>query len=364
MTPTRNERQDVAERLGLLMIDASFPPRWEGRRGGLEVAVECRRVDRPTHELDRDWMWMAAIGHPKIPKTIIMERRNPANGPGTTAEGLTGDPLFDQQVAIKAGFSDALPGLDLPTRVRLQELLSFELSAWRGGVLTVWQPGTSFTEEPAALGAMLNEAIWVVGRWVHLERIEGLLHLCRGDPVLAVRIEAAAQLARLAPQRLPEVRRAVDGLLDDRLTNPERSGQLPELLALPVMQQRITTRLGGRRNAVLDHLVSALNRNPQLLASLPEMAWIRILERLPEHRVELLHLLGAQAQSVEALQAVSIYTEGLFWGRAIKAAAKAAQRAIEPRVKAGVGSLSVVEARGGGLSLADVGELSIPDEDP
>ena len=185
-----------------------------------------------------------------------------------------------------------------------------------------------------------------------------------GDPRLTGRVEAAAQLAVVAPERLVEIRRTLDGLIDDRLRTPERRGRLAPLLAVPVVARRIDVRLGWKRTALLQKLEAALEQAPTLLPHFGEVVLIRLLEGGDRRRkLRVLEELGARGQRLAALRALSPYTKGLLLSSDLKAAAKAAQRAIEPRIKAGAGSLSVVEGVGGGLSVAEAGEVSLSDED-
>lgn len=358
-------RGQIGQRLGLTPDADSVPPRWTGRREGLTVTLEYRTAAEWHRGPFDDWVsvWIVGLRHPRLPSGLSLV---PSVGPDRpVAVGVTGDPNFDQQVRITAGPELALAALDEVTRARLSALFEHGCGHFRDGELSYWRGSREAHVEPVLFGQDLSDAIWVAGRWTHLGVIDGLLQVARGDPLLSVRVEAAAQLSKLAPERLLEIRRTLDGLIDDRLRTPDRRARLEQLLALPVVARRIEVRLGWRRTALLQKLEAALAQAPTLLPHFGELVLIRLLEGGDrERKLRVLEQLATKGQSVEALQAVAPYTRGLLLSSDLKAAAKAAQRAIEPRIKAGAGSLSVVEGGGGGLSVAEAGEVSLPDEDP
>lgn len=357
-------REEIGQRVGLTPVAGSVPPRWSGRRDGLHVTLECRPAGAWRRSPFDDWVsvWIVGLRHPRLPTGLTLV---PSLGPDRpVAVAITGDPNFDQRVRITAGPELALAALDQVTRSRLGALFEHGTGHFRDGELSYWRGSREVEVEPVLFGQDLSEAIWVAGRWTHLAVIDGLLQVARGDPLLSVRVEAAAQLSRLAPERLGEIRRTLDGLIDDRLRTPERRERLERLLDLPVVARRIDVRLGWRRTALLQKLEVALAQAPTLLPHFGELVLIRLLEGGDrERKMRVLEQLAAKGQSVEALKAVSLYTTGLLTSGDLKAAARAALRAIEPRIKAGAGSLSVVEEGGGDLSLAEAGEVSLPDED-
>lgn len=366
MSTDNPERRGIAERLGLVVIEGSLPARWEGRRDGLQVAVECRPVlnqEQPPTGPWKDWqcVWITSVTHPKVPKVITMERRSPRPGQDDLDEEATGDLNFDREIAITDGLAEALARLDPPTRMRLRELLG-DQGSWRGGQLTFWRGGRSEREEPVTLGAMIGWATRVVGRFVQYDVTEGLLAVARGDPLVPVRIQAAARLAERAPDRLQEIRRATDGLVDHRLRTPERRQQLLHLLTLPVVQRRITTRLGWKRTHLIDKLTVAVQASPELLPALPEAAWIRLIERLPSRQAELFDLLGEQGRSREALQIARAHARDWWIRGATKTAAKQAVLRLEARLGVDGGQLSLT-GEGGEVALAEGGALSEADGD-
>jgi hypothetical protein len=361
--------RDVARRLGLELVDAAGDrARITGRIGGLDAIVTAEHAG-PRQGRWNDWahLWIAELRHPRIAESLRLLPSTP--DPSFFAEiyapsGRTGDPVFDREVTIALEPSIAIGGLDHHNRRRILSLFDGGCAFVGGGRVQLWRGSREPDVEPMGFGQDLADAVAIATRYTEVDVVAGLVEVARNDPVPAVQLAATEQLGLVAPGRLVETRRALDRLIDARLKDWADGPRLEQLLGIAQVRQRIDARLGRSGERLLRRLVIAAHHRPKVLALIGELALVRLLEDGERWlKAPVLLALEQRGRSLEALRAARKHTEGLLLGAEVKSAAKRAAKAIESRIGAGGGQLSIASGDQGGLAIAEAGELAIAEDD-